>query len=127
MLVIKKSLAYATMICVAAGGFMVAGAPAASAATGPPQPYEEPSEGIAVPIFGLIAVAGIATIAIWQGIKDSQKKKQAQREKEEELMEQEEFEEYFDFGPDEPDAVEAANPDSAAAPAVPATGAAAGE
>jgi hypothetical protein len=127
MLSIKKSLAYAAMISVAAGGFVVAGAPAASAATGPPQPYEEPSEGIAVPIFGLIAVAGIATIAIWQGVKDSQKKKQAQREKEEELAEQEKFEEYFDFGPDEPGAAEAANPDSTAAPAESATGAADGE
>lgn len=120
MLSIKKSLAYATMISVAAGGFIVAGAPAASAATGPPQPYEEPSEGIAVPIFGLIAIAGIATVAIWQGVKDAKKKKQAHREKEEELTEQEKFEEYFDFGPEEPDAAEAANAESTAAPSEPA-------
>ncbi len=111
------------MISVAAGGFIVAGAPAASAATGPPQPYEEPSEGIAVPIFGLIAIAGIATVAIWQGVKDAKKKKQVQREKEEELTEQEKFEEYFDFGPEELDAAEAANPKSTAAPAEPAAAA----
>jgi hypothetical protein len=123
MLNIKKSLAYATMISVAAGGFIVAGAPAASAATGPPQPYEEPSESIAVPIFGLIAIAGIATVAIWQGVKDSNKKTQAQREKEEELTEQEEFEEYFDFGPEEPDTAEAANSESTAVPAEPAAAA----
>lgn len=111
------------MISVAAGGFIVAGAPAASAATGPPQPYEEPSEGIAVPIFGLIAIAGIATVAIWQGVKDAKKKKHAQREKEEELTEQEKFEEYFDFGPEELDAAEAANSKSTAAPAEPAAAA----
>ncbi len=123
MLSIKKSLAYATMISVAAGGFIVAGAPAASAATGPPQPYEEPSTGIAVPIFGLIAIAGIATVAIWQGVKDAKKKKQAQREKEEELTEQEKFEEYFDFGPEDLDAAEAAHAETTAAPAEPAAAA----
>ncbi len=123
MLNIKKSLAYVAAMSVAAGGFIVAGAPAASAATGPPLPYEEPAEGIAVPIFGLIAIAGIATVAIWQGVKDAKKKKQAQREKEDELTEQEKFEEYFDFGPEELDAAEAANAESTAAPAEPATAA----
>lgn len=113
---IKKSLAYVTAISVAVGGLVVAGAPAASASSGPPQPYEEPSEGISVPIFGLIAIAGIATVAIWQGVRDSKKKKEAQLKEEEELQEQEEFEEYFDFGTPEPDAGEAANSDSAAAP-----------
>lgn len=114
---IKKSLAYVTAISVAAGGLVVAGAPAAWAATGPPQPYEEPSEGLSVPVFGLIAIAGIATIAIWQGVKDAKKKKEAERKKEEELQEEEEFDEYFDFGPAESDAAETAPPDSTAAPA----------
>jgi hypothetical protein len=124
MLNIKKSLAYVTAISVAAGGLVVAGAPAASAATGPPQPYEEPSEGLSVPVFGLIAIAGIATIAIWQGVKDAKKKKETQLKKEEELQEQEEFEEYFDFGPAESDAAEAAPADTAAVPAEPPAAAA---
>ena len=98
MLSIKKSLAYLTAISVAVGGLVVAGAPAASASTGPVDPGEESSGGIGFPVFGIIAIAGIATVAIWQGINDSKKK------------------EYFDFGTPEPDAGESANPDSAAAP-----------
>ena len=116
MLNIKKSLAYLTAISVAVGGLVVAGAPAASAATGPVDPGEESSGGIGFPVFGIIAIAGIATVAIWQGINDSKKKEEAQIEEEKELQEQEEFEEYFDFGTPEPDAGESANPDSAAAP-----------
>ena len=116
MFKLKKALAYAAVVSLVAGGFIATGAPAALASTGPVQPEEEPSEGIGVPVFGLIAIAGIATIAIWQGINDAKKKKQAQLEKDQELQEQEEFEEYFDFGPAEPDAAGTPNPDSTAAP-----------
>lgn len=116
MLSIKKSLAYATVVSLVAGGFIATGAPAALASTGPVEPDEESSGGIGVPVFGLIAIAGIATIAIWQGINDAKKKKQTQLDKEQELQEQEEFEEYFDFGPAEPDAAGTPNPDSTAAP-----------
>jgi hypothetical protein len=108
-----KTITVAAAICLAAGGLVLTGAPAASAATGPPQPYEEPSEGVGVPIFGLIAIAGIATVAIWQGIRDAKKKKEAQQEKEQELEEQEEFEEYFDFGSAEPEAPGTADADEA--------------
>ncbi len=114
MLRIQRVLAYVAAASLATGGFIVSGAPAALAATGPPQPYEEPSEGISVPVFGLIAIGGIAAIAIWQGINDAKKKKQADVEKEQEVKEAEEFEEYFDFGPADSDAAETANPDNAA-------------
>jgi hypothetical protein len=114
---LKKALAYAAVVSLVAGGFIATGAPAARASTGPVQPEEESSDGIGVPVFGLIAIAGIATIAIWQGINDAKKKKQAQLEEEQELEEQEEYEEYFDFGPAEPDAAGTPNPESTAAPA----------
>jgi hypothetical protein len=114
---VKKSLAYVTALAVAVGGLVVAGAPAASASSGPPQPYEEDDEGVSVPIFGLIAIAGIATIAIWQGINDAKKKKKTQLEKEEELQEQEEFEEYFEFEKPESEAGEAPAYDNDAEPA----------
>ena len=119
MFSIKSIIAYATAASLAAGGFIATGAPAALAATGPPQPYDEPSEGISVPIFGLIAIGGIAAIAIWQGINDAKKKKQTQLEEEQEIKEVEEFEEYFDFGPEDADAAEAANPESAATETTP--------
>jgi hypothetical protein len=111
MFKLHKTTTVAAVICLAAGGLVLTGATPASAATGPPQPYNEPSEGISVPIFGLIAIAGIATIAIWQGVRDAKKKKEAQQEKEQELEEQEEFEEYFDFGSAEPGAPGTADAD----------------
>lgn len=111
---IKNFIAYATAASLVAGGFIATGAPAALAETGPPQPHDEPSEGISVPIFGLIAIGGIAAIAIWQGINDAKKKKEAQMEKEQEIEEVEEFEEYFDFGPEDADAAGASNPENTA-------------
>jgi hypothetical protein len=114
MFSIKSFVAYATVGSLLAGGFIVSGAPAALATTAPPQPHEEPSEGISVPVFGLIAIGGIAAVAIWQGINDAKKKKQTQLEEEREIKEVEEFEEYFDFGPEDADAAETANPESAA-------------
>lgn len=110
---IKNFIAYATAASLVAAGFIATGAPAALATTGPPQPHDEPSEGISVPVLGLIAIGGIAAIAIWQGINDAKKKKQAQLEKEQEIEEVDEFEEYFEFGPEDADAAEAANPESA--------------
>jgi hypothetical protein len=127
MFCLKKAITFAAAICLGGGGLVVAGAPAARAETGPPQPYQEPGEGISVPVFGLIAIAGIATIAIWQGVNDAKKKKEAQQEKKQEIEEQEEFEEYFDFGPEEPDAAGAATPGDTAAAVDTDAGAASGE
>lgn len=100
---IKRMTSYAAAASLVAAGLMLAGAPAARAETGPPEPYEPSDGGIGVPIFGLIAVAGIATVAIWQGINDAKKKKQAQERAEEESEELEEYEEYFEFEPAEPE------------------------
>jgi hypothetical protein len=108
---IKRITSYAAAASLVAG-LILAGAPAARAESGP-QPYEEPSEGIGVPIFGLIAVAGIATVAIWQGINDSKKKKQAEMQKEEESEEMEEYEEYFEFEPEEAEESETRSVDEA--------------
>jgi hypothetical protein len=44
---------------------------------------------------GIGAVVGIATIAIWQGINDANKKKEEERVREEEDIEAEDFDEYF--------------------------------
>ena len=44
---------------------------------------------------GIGAVVGIATIAIWQGIDDSNKKKEEERVREAEEKEIEDFDEYF--------------------------------
>jgi hypothetical protein len=107
---------YAAALSLAAG-LVLAAAPAARAETGPPQPYDPTDEGIGVPIIGLIAVAGIATVAIWQGINDAKKKKQAEKQAEEESEELEEYEEYFEFEPAENDEGEtrtADEPDDAA-------------
>jgi hypothetical protein len=98
----KRIASYAAAASLVAG-LILAGAPAARAETGPPEPYDPSEDGIGVPILGLIAVAGIATLAIWQGINDAKKKKQAEMEKEEESEEMEEYEEYFEFEPEESD------------------------
>lgn len=109
---IKRTTSYVAAASLVVAGLMLAGAPAARAESGP-QPDEEPSGGIGVPIFGLIAIAGIATVAIWQGINDSKKKKQAQMQQEEETEEIEEYEEYFEFEPEEPDEGETRTTDEA--------------
>ncbi len=127
MFSLKRIATLTAVVCLTAGGLAFMGAAPASAATGPPQPYEEPSEGIAVPVFGLIAIAGIATIAIWQGINDAKKKKEAQKEKEQELQEQEEFEEYFDFAPVEPEASGTSDAEDATSAVEPAAGTAGAE
>jgi hypothetical protein len=111
---IKRATSYVAIISLAVGGFVVTGVPAASAGTGTPDPHEESSEGISVPIFGLIAIAGIATVAIWQGIHDAKKKKKADQEKELETKESEDFEEYFVFEPEDAGGGESENPKTAA-------------
>lgn len=111
---IKRATSYAAIISLAVGGFVMTGAPAASAGTGTPDPHEEPSEGISVPIFGLIAIAGIATVAIWQGINDAKKKKKVEQEKDLESKETEEFEEYFVFEPEDGGGAESENTKKAA-------------
>lgn len=103
MFSIKRVLASGLAVSLVAAGVITTGAPAAWAATGPPQPYEEDEGGIGFPIYALIGVAAIATIAIWQGINDSKKKKQAEREKEQEIEETGEYEEYFEFSPEAPE------------------------
>ncbi|HUU57681.1 MAG TPA: hypothetical protein VMW93_10095 [bacterium] len=110
---IKRTTSYVAAASLVVAGLMLAGAPAARAETGPPQPYEEPDEGIGAPIFGLIAIAGIATVAIWQGINDAKKKKKTEEQKEEETEEIEEYEEYFEFEPEEPDESETRTADEA--------------
>ncbi|NIT37271.1 MAG: hypothetical protein GTN49_12375 [candidate division Zixibacteria bacterium] len=111
---IKKATSYVAIISLAAGGLALTGAPAASARSGPPEPYKEPSEGISVPILGLIAIAGIATIAIWQGVRDAKKKKKAEQEKELESKEAEEFEEYFVFEAEDAGGAESENAETSA-------------
>jgi uncharacterized transporter YbjL len=98
-----KIVAGAAAGALVAAAAIVAGAPQVLAATGPPQPYHEPSGGIGFPYFAIAAVAVIAGIAIWQGIKDAEKKKQAQEEKNRELEEVREFEEYFGGTSEEPE------------------------
>jgi hypothetical protein len=124
---IKRAASYVAIMSLAVGAFVVTGAPAASAGTGTPVPGEEPSEGISVPIFGLIAIAGIATVAIWQGIHDAKKKKKAEQEKELESKETEEFEEYFIFEPEDGGGAESENPKTAEPAEEPAADAGASE
>jgi len=112
MFFIKRITSYLAAASLVAG-LILAGAPAARAETGPPEPYDPADGGIGVPIFGLIAVAGIATVAIWQGINDAKKKKQAEMEKEEESEEMEEYEEYFEFEPEEAEESETRTADEA--------------
>ena len=78
---IKRTTSYVAAASLVAAGLILAGAPSARAETGPPQPYEEDDGGIGTPIFGLIAIAGIATVAIWQGINDAKKKKEAEKQR----------------------------------------------
>jgi hypothetical protein len=111
---IKRVASYVAIISLAVAGLVATGAPAASAGTGTPQPEEEPSEGVSVPIFGLIAIAGIATVAIWQGIHDAKKKKKAEQETELESKEAEEFEEYFVFEPEDEGGAESEGKEKAA-------------
>jgi hypothetical protein len=101
MFTIKRVLASGLAVSLVAAGVIATGAPAAWAATGPPQPHDPDEGGIGFPIFALIGVAAVATIAIWQGINDSKKKKQAEAEKEKELEETGEYEEYFEFSAEE--------------------------
>jgi hypothetical protein len=102
MFLIKRMTSYVAAASLVAAGLMLAGAPGARAETGPPQPYDPDEGGIGVPIIGLIAVAGIATVAIWQGINDAKKKNRAREQAEEETDEMEEYEEYFEFESEEP-------------------------
>jgi 3-hydroxy-3-methylglutaryl CoA synthase len=110
----RRATSYVAAASLGVAGLILAGAPAARAETGPPEPYEEPSEGIGVPIFGLLAIAGIATVAIWQGINDAKKKKQAEEQKIEEEQEMEEYEEYFEFESEEAEESETRAPDEPA-------------
>lgn len=103
MFSIKRVLASGLAVSLVAAGVIATGAPAAWAATGPPQPYQEDEGGIGFPIYALIGVAAIATIAIWQGINDAKKKKQAELEKEQEIEETGEYEEYFEFSEEVPE------------------------
>jgi len=110
---IKRTTSYVAAASLVAAGLILAGAPSARAETGPPQPYEEDDGGIGTPIFGLIAIAGIATVAIWQGINDAKKKKEAEKQREEETEEIEEYEEYFEFEPERAEESETLAPDEA--------------
>ena len=88
------SVLIAIFVCVAFHGM---GGTAAFAATGDgPVPAHEPSSAYG-PLFyiGLGAVAAIATFAIWQNVKDSEKDKIEAEVKEAEEREVEDFEEYF--------------------------------
>ncbi len=104
---LTKVTASVAATALVAAAFLLGGAPAAHAAAGPPEPYHEPSTGISIPIFGLIAIAGIATVAIWQGVKDAHKKKKEKAVEEQELEETSEFEEYFRAGTAEEEATPA--------------------
>jgi len=97
----KKATTYVTVIAVALVGAILLAPRQARAAQPGDGGGGDTGGGISAPWFGLGAVAVIATIAIWQGVKDAQKKKQTKKEKEREIEEEKEFEEYFES--DNPD------------------------
>ncbi len=85
----------AVFVCVA---FHAAGGGAAFAAEGdgPTSIHEPASDYGALFYIGLGAVAAIATFAIWQNVKDSDKEDIETEVKEAEEREVEDFEEYFE-------------------------------
>jgi hypothetical protein len=96
---LKNIIGITAAAAVAVAGVLAIGVPPALAGeSSGPQPYNEPTGGVSVPIFGLIAIGAFATIAIWQGIHDAKKKKEAEAEKKTELEEQEDFDKYFRSG-----------------------------
>jgi hypothetical protein len=111
MSLIKSITSYTAILSLVAAGMLLSGAAPANAATGGGGGGGEEDGGIGAPVFGLIAIAGIATVAIWQNIALAKKKKEAQLKAEEEEKELEEYEEYFDFGEEEPGEAESRNVD----------------
>jgi len=78
-------------------GFLAGGGPAFAAAPGGGGGGSG-TASVSVPVFAIIAIGVIAGFAIWQGVRDSHKKKAAAEEKDRELEEVEEFEKYFEDG-----------------------------
>ncbi|MGD8719003.1 MAG: hypothetical protein PVH29_09300 [Candidatus Zixiibacteriota bacterium] len=109
MSLIKGITSYVAIVSLVAAGLVLSGAAPAGAATGGTGGGEEEDDGIGAPIFGLIAIAGIATVAIWQNIALAKKKKEAKLKAEEEDKEAEEYEEYFEFGEEDPEEAESRN------------------
>lgn len=89
---VAQSIAGLMVIALTAGTFFSTDAFAAEPGDG------DPGEASQYGTFfwvGIGAVVGIATLAIWQGIDDSNKKKEEERTREAEEKEIEDFDEYF--------------------------------
>ncbi|UCE27248.1 MAG: hypothetical protein JSW52_00405 [Candidatus Coatesbacteria bacterium] len=111
----KRTLRYIAGLMVfalAAGTFFSTGAFAEEPGNGGSGP-EETTYGTFF-WLGIGAVVGIATLAIWQGINDSNKKKEEARTREAEEKEIEDFDEYFrSLSADEAGGTDEAEDDSA--------------
>ena len=96
MRILNKLFVSVLIILFTYGVFHGAGGGVALAAEGGPTPAHE-AEGDYGPLFyiGLGAVAVIATFAIWQNVKDSEKEEIEAEVREVEEREVEDFEEYF--------------------------------
>ncbi len=111
---IKSYAAWIAAVALVVAGCAILGPTPAWAASGGGKTPAQEGTTIGVPFFAIGAIVVIGAVAIWQGYKDSEKKKEAQKQKERDLEEQNEFDKYFEEESGDTDAAGSGGETSAA-------------